>query len=95
METVTEQRYENQDVIADDIAYVRCVFFKCRIIYSGSGSFNFKKCTFDGCTFAFADAARNTLAFLSFMHSFEPATLKEINNMIQSHSLLDLDDGEA
>lgn len=69
-----DRAFENERWEVDGLAFVRCKFKRCRLVFSGGDQVSFKDCTFADCDWVFDGPAENTLAYLSAMyHGLGPA----------------------
>lgn len=61
----TNTTYRNTLVEVDGQRFVNCVFIEATLVYSGGALPSFVGCKFDDVSLQFADAAADTLKFLS------------------------------
>lgn len=61
--------FVRKELEVDGKSFVNCSFNQCVFIYSGGNPPEINGCSFDNCSWKFADAAARTLGFFSGMHS--------------------------
>src|ERR1700688_1330075 len=72
LRVVEGKTFENEPVVLDGYTYSRCVFLRCRIVYSGH-PFHLHECKFlNGCLFEFRDAANSTLGLIQQLCNSQP-----------------------
>jgi hypothetical protein len=54
--------------VLDGNVYDRCVFNRCRIVYSGGALPMLNSCQFNDCTWTLGEAAERTLIFLRLLY---------------------------
>jgi hypothetical protein len=60
-----DQTFVGANVQADGgVAYTRCKFVNCTLIFTGVAPIQFDTCTLENCRWAFAGPAANTINFL-------------------------------
>ena len=72
-------------VEVDGRRFVNCVFIEATLVYGGGPLPSFVECTFDDVSLQFADAAADTLKFLSGLQvgGFGPAVAKIFDSIRQ------------
>lgn len=71
------------EVEVDGNTYEKCTFEKCTIVYRGGERPVYAHCSFDGVSFRFADAADNTIGFLTdlFHNGFKKTVEQTFKNI--------------
>jgi len=63
-----KQTFTNQEVCLDDNEFVECQFNNCTMIYGGGSGPKLVGCSFNNIRWSFADAALNTLHFMTGLY---------------------------
>ena len=72
LRVVEGKTFENETVVLDGYTYSKCVFLRCRIVYSGH-LHHLHECKFlTGCSFEFRDAAYSTLGLIQKLCNSHP-----------------------
>jgi hypothetical protein len=66
--TIVDKQFSAERVEVDGFTFERCIFDRCRIVYSAAGPVQFKDCKFISCDWVFNDAADLTLAYLAALY---------------------------
>lgn len=82
---IQNSNFQNTRVEIDNIAYSKCEFKNCRVVYSGKGPISLIDCNFVECEWSLDGAAQNTLMFLRTMQSsFGPFGKDMVAQIIKS-----------
>lgn len=86
MNTVERETFTNKAVTVDGVEFKGCTFENSALVYEGGELPVFVDCRFNGVTLKFAEAAQNTLDFLSGLRKggFSPAVDKIVKNIRSS-----------
>jgi len=67
MDSAVGKKYKDQDVVLDNkTAYIRCKFTNCNIIYMG-GDFQLLNCQFENCQISITGEAGKVVAFMQMV----------------------------
>ena len=61
MQTLKDQKFENQSFVLDEVCFINCVLKNCDLYYSG-GDFEWINTNMESCRFHWRGPAKNTLA---------------------------------
>ncbi len=77
--------FQHEDVAVDGKRFEVCTFNNAALVYAGGKMPAFVNCKFNGVSLQFADAAANTLRYLSGLHQggFARAVSKLLENIRQ------------
>lgn len=65
---IVDQTFEDERLEVDGTTFERCVFKRCRIVFSAIDTVSFKQCHFDTCEWIFDGPAEATLKYLSALY---------------------------
>jgi hypothetical protein len=63
-----DQSFTDQAIDVDGKQFKRCVFFRCKIIFSGQAPTSYDDCVFNECHWVFAGGAEQTLHYLTALY---------------------------
>jgi hypothetical protein len=64
MDSAIAKKYKDQDIVIDNkTAYIRCKFTNCHLIYMG-GDYQLLNCSLENCQITITGEAGKTLAFM-------------------------------
>ncbi|WP_275553651.1 hypothetical protein [Mixta sp. Marseille-Q2659] len=68
MKIIKSSNFNEQTISLDGISFESCTFRRCKLVYSGTDTFNLLNNKFFDCIWTFEGPAANTLAFLRAMY---------------------------
>ncbi len=68
MHHIADQTFEDERLEVDGTTFERCVFKRCRIVFSAIDTVSFKQCHFDSCEWVLDGSARSTMLYLSALY---------------------------
>jgi hypothetical protein len=81
---IENKTFENQVVNFDGVLYVKCIFNRCQLVFTGLAMPNMIECQIGGdCAWTFAGSATNTFSFLNVLYKSGPAGTALVEMVIQ------------
>jgi len=79
----TSGRFSRTRVNLDNQRFESCVFENCVIVFSATGSYQLRDCTFKDCSFALEGSAASALQFMSDFYRIAPQMVEGMFDKIR------------